>query len=789
MKTGVTWKGPVWPLGLVAVACGGVDAELSLQFPNETTKSLTTLLAATVFQPVLPASADGPARFVSCDEVGAFAPTRGMSPVGLPTALKSERFFHAYPLDGGFELKMPTIPEDDGQNPWGVVMVHLEARGPKVPGQAGEDAASTQPLLDACYCFRLHEGGAAGQEALHRAVTESCPILEANEPVAKQVVALNAFAPSSFRLSSACGDGPQPSDYGQAPRLTLVEGARSSPGAEVCVNTSVCGTVATGDCFACGGSCGSLKRDVEPGRSNLPILFSIQRGDGRVSTQVQLTDREGRARPELDVEECDGIRSVSAGVVGRPDPEVVFQVDCVDALGPFECQDDIELEDRQSVVSLTRIPGALGEADQVAVLVDDDGGAELQVFNPMASEAVASFRFPNERGAALHGFFYDLGVDGIGERPVVAVATSPDVDRTQVFLYVFEWVGGMLRPHDGATGLLEGDCATWSCGSRTPCVSECSSATEACSSTPNGNVCVEVEKSTSGCESPPPVRCACRLRLTARTRVILRSADLDRDGKSDLAALTSAGTPLNIYYSGLVAPDAQALYNGTQGCQCSLLGSKAEAFDVVNLGGDQTEALPASRAVVFGLAGAAGRTFVRYPEAMQEGPPLIRCAGAEPFGAVRPVRDIVRGHFQCHPFRPERGCSPFEDVVILTTFEPGGGVLTDPGVIRVIFGASRDIHDFGDVNSVPGATLSLLPLSTVDEFGVPIPDPVQPSRLNVRDLNGDGHDDLAVLFFGGFGERTEAKKKRAHVARGEQQGVGAGARWNRSFGVPRKDQL
>lgn len=105
-----------------------------------------------------------------------------------------------------------------------------------------------------------------------------------------------------------------------------------------------------------------------------------------------------------------------------------------------------------------------------------------------------------------------------------------------------------------------------------------------------------------------------------------------------------------------------------------------------------------------------------------------------------PVRDLSRGRFACDPFTGA-SCDGYEDIVLVAAKSLGGGSFDDPGTIRVIFGAMRDLSLDDDLFNQAGATVELMARPLMGEE-----DPRDPRTAEVGDINSDGSDDLAVLF-------------------------------------------
>jgi hypothetical protein len=141
------------------------------------------------------------------------------------------------------------------------------------------------------------------------------------------------------------------------------------------------------------------------------------------------------------------------------------------------------------------------------------------------------------------------------------------------------------------------------------------------------------------------------------------------------------------------------------------------------------------------VLGAPGGSFVKYGGTSTKTPalPQIYCGQTARFGDLVPVRDLARGRFACGPEESE--CDRYDDVVIVAAKSLGGGSFDDPGTIRVVYGAKQDFSGNDRLFEVPGSHIALTPLTLENEE-----EPKDPRTVEVGDLNGDGNDDVVVLF-------------------------------------------
>jgi hypothetical protein len=192
--------------------------------------------------------------------------------------------------------------------------------------------------------------------------------------------------------------------------------------------------------------------------------------------------------------------------------------------------------------------------------------------------------------------------------------------------------------------------------------------------------------------------------------------------------------PISIFYSG--ASSGSALYSDA-GCSCGTFGQAPTAFEFANLGGPGEAPTPRNPDLVIGAPGGA---FVKYGTELADGP-VLTCGQSNRFGELVPVRDVSRGRFACDPDRGRPGCAPYDDVVVVSAKALGGGTFDDPGTIRVIFGGPNDLSTAAGGARLSGVEAELRPLTFLGRS-----EPKDPRSGEVADFNGDGFDDLAVLY-------------------------------------------
>lgn len=710
----------------IALACTPVQDEFSIEFPTQEGVDATTEIALTAFVPlVTPQDSDTP-NFLTGDLVGVFPPTRIVDPETIDTypnlgAVLEQRSITKYPFDGSsWDLAFREPDLDDASNPWGAVMLHIEARGEaRTPDEMGSQRTST--LLSGYDCVRMRDASHP-DNALDRAVKKACRLIGDPSDESPRV-SLQPIAPTPFTLAACDGVG----------TLAGAKNQTLSPGPAVCLSVVRCDNVVGGgrDCFDCKERCSELD-DL----SNVPIVFTVDQPGGAAGpkSQVVLTNEDGRAQAPIDLDACETNVIVRAQVLGRTQAPVEFSLECVEPIESFACLVDVDLGNDFVPSSISTIPGVPGACtpgnpdacDQVAVLRDNGSSAVLEVYHPSRS-TLQTVSFQERTAVAVHGFFYDVS-GPVPSRPAVAVAVSNlGNNDSRLRIYVYEFVNGELVPHDGATGLLPTLCTGWSCGNTGV---ECSAQTCAPGNTCYDGLCVLDETGGGAC-STAPAGCACTVEgISFQTRVNFVDRDLDGDGLTDLAVGTDGRVIILFHRSGLAGPGE--MYGSSQ-CECGRYGQSPNAFALGTFGGAAPDPTLSDLYI-----GATGGSYVKYA-ARVASRSTLQCSDSTPLGDGMSVRDVVSGAFSCPMNDPT--CDAFDDIVSVAAKNITGGGPEDPGVVRMIIGSSLDLTMGPNQLERPGVRLDLFPRTFPERT-----EPRDPQRAELGDFNGDNHLDVAVLY-------------------------------------------
>lgn len=669
--------------------CGGESDELGLIFPDPASRESTTSVAVTAFEPFRTLDDQDAPTFIRCDQVGVFPPTRAIDPdnitaeANLGRILSEPRESQEFPFDGDWSLSVPKVtPSPD--NPWGAVMVYIEARGDaRAPEEQGGGSVPAT-LLSTCYCTRTVEA-THKDPTLDRQVKAACPMLAENEGKVRDLEFKPVIATSFFLEPRGVLTPNAPKNQVLAP------GPVARVLAHRCDDSS-----SAGDCFHCMQPCKELEN-----RGNVPVMFTVDQpgGGSNPARQIALTNEDGFVRAEINVDDCSQNLKVRAQVVGR-DEQMEFDVSCVNPVKEFECSNEVRLGSGREPTAMTRLPGPPGQPDSVAILFDAGQRASLEVRNPANPALMVALEFPTESARAVHGYYYELGARPEDDsRPVLAVVTSKTIaQKEQVYLRLYEWTGAALNPTQPE--VIDQDCPHCICPT-----------------------------------APNQMPCDCKLMVQFQTEVTVTSADLDGDRMADLVLGTSADLPVTTYYSTGADPGLGQLYIA-DACRCAKFAQAPTTFEMIDFGGPSESPLQGLTDLVIG---APGGSFVKY--AVTSTVNRLTCGQPSRFGNLVPVRDLARGRFACNTRVKDNGCASYEDVVIVAAKSLGGGSFDDPGTISVVFGANQDLSLNENLYEKTGSTLELLPLTLEGEEA-----PKDPRTVEVGDINADGNDDLAVLF-------------------------------------------
>ena len=760
----------------LSFGCSATELAIELDFPDPGSSAASTGLVVTAVEPFASSGDDfGGKQLVKCGEISVFPPVAkydrdGAELAGID-AVRINREYQRFPLAEDWTLDVPGLSQDSQSNPWRALLVHFEARGPAqaYDGEGlGEIADAT--LLEGCFCVRLSPDAVGGDALLSEQLDEHCPPLpDDGSPL---VVEMRSVAPEAFRVE-ACG----------VSTLTAPRGQRLASSPAVCVRTIPCTSPGAQACFECEGSCSELDD-----KRNLPIKVTVEGGgDTRPVGELLLTDAAGRAVPEIDVADCNAPFTIRVGPLGRAGQTTTFEVECVSALS-FDRALDVNIGTINDAVDITTVPGALdgrgGRSPAVVALMGSDTTsglrptAEVHLLSQQGdtlTPVVMPLRFMDETPRAVFGYHYRLGTRiEDRDRPLLAVATSKVIAGSETMVVrVYEWDGNQLTERRATTQL----CDVCSCTRPRP--------------TP--------ELHCLGCKTDPSVP-DCTMEFKVDTKVTMTWSDLDADGFADLSIGASSDFPMVTYYSAVrgVADPSRELYppDLDASCSCSQYGKLLGTYELLRLGGpnpvveeltydfvvgnvtgafalyalgnnvdgrrcDSTqnhEAQCGPGAVCEQFCGnSAGRcvtpcdkdfpvceasplqptctSTAHETEAKSYfcGGPRLRCDQPASIWKLVNVQYLTKGTFTD---------SGFEDVVAIGSTSPAPGA-DDRGLLRIIYGDRINLTRIDDepMDIRNSAHFDLSPLT----FAGRSP-PQGPRSAEVGDFNGDGRDDLAVLY-------------------------------------------
>lgn len=511
------------------LGCNEVEQRVGLVFPDAftanreagpdgATKYITRSLTITSIEPfALKEGFDGVARseLIKCGDLGVFPPTseydRAENDIaGIPPPL-TPRTYHQYPLEAEWTLPIPGPRGGEDNNPWGAVMVHIEARGQAREYTLDKGLDTTvgdQTLLEGCFCMRTNENADSAEHPLDEAVKNACAGVSVFETGPRDVE-LEPVMPEVFFLRPR-GVTTLTGMSGQVLRL--------DPGVEVA--TIECRQVQNQtNCYRCESeSCRRLdKKRKVPLRVEVLGEVTPEQVSVDPTSEIVLTNDKGLAVPEVKLTSCAKDFQVRVSLVGRPSENIVFDVRCVDPVrfestpvsNPVRIARGGDVPENVLPRASTIIPAADGRKATLAVFSNvKTVGARVDLFGSQGGPSlspVGSLLLAGETPRGIYAFHYDLR-GGAAARPVLAVATSSKApgtpaSRELMIVRIYEPEGS-----DGAVTLREvqrmsGPCPSCGCKQGPSC--------DSCAERdPKGNALSPILGCTNqSCEGEPMGRC------------------------------------------------------------------------------------------------------------------------------------------------------------------------------------------------------------------------------------------------------------------------------------------
>ena len=751
---------------LLAQACNSSVSSLEFSFRDANTRENVSQLAVTVVEPFSNAeSLTGATEFINCSKLGFFRPTtlfdRNEKQLSDLRVLV-EREPRDFPLSqDAWDLDLSELAQREARNPWQALLVYIEGRGVL----SKNDSITKETLVAGCQCVRFKDGISSGNPELDELISKECVFL-GQEQSEDANIELGPLVPAAVKLEPCrspefviVDESVRPGSDSPRPNL--------SPGFCVYFNSCSAGQI---DCVDC----------VHPSmdercndRSQVPVELSLSPNSGvELVDEFVVTNAEGVIRPEFkNIQNCNGTFDVQAKIAGRDTLAQSFPVHCVKGVefdSPLRWQLGNSEGQRPLIATLPGeetlgIPNSL-----VALSADAVNQARISVID-VSGESLQRTHSSTLSGAnilGLHGYVFRASANNSSspERttPLLAVVTGEDdMDEIRLTLSLYDREGTTVRRID-QTNQACGRCA-------------CDAANSSCDACNNYFVADRGQEMT------------------------LHHADMDADGYNDLFVGRHAGASgvllMNVYGSGLdnlnqASPKLNRDVGGGN-CSCYNLGSKSDGFEVVRWGGSDSTRDLQNIDVVFArpIGGAAqyargirpqgslcnpqqssacGGSSVKKCVPIQSGDPTVglclescennacvlspilnlcadQTSGVSPeavgycvgegIGCLSPtsfwnyffIEDLKRGQFTA---------SPYEDIALIGKFE-------STNEVRVFFGGT---HNHVNLGSSDRAKRNSIQTTLYPRAAGEASPPSDARSLTVGDFNGDGVDDLAVLY-------------------------------------------
>jgi len=745
-------------------------ADLGFFFRDSDFREHISQVAVTVAEPFSNTeSLTGATEFIGCEKVGFFRPTtlfdRNEKQLSDLRVLV-EREPREFPLGGEeWDLELGELAQREARNPWQALLVYIEGRG----SLSGAPDVEKETLVAGCQCVRFKEDLSSGNPELDRLIEDAC--LFVGKGASSDVeIELGPLPPSAVNLEPC-----------RSPEFVIVDEPAGtepeslkpnlSPGLCIYFNSCSAGQVNCVDC---------VHPSMDPkcsDRSQVPIELSLSQNSGvELKNTFVLTDEAGVVRPEFrNVQNCNGTFQISAKIAGRDTLAQTFSVYCAKEVR-FEPPTKLAVGDLSGQVPLMSVlPGeaALGIPSSLVTLgVSESNGVKISVLDvvgeTLRESHTASLAATSSTSIlALHGYAFRANATSasVPERtiPLLAVVTGEnELDQVRLKLTMFEREGAAIRKFDESSQ----PCGRCACDAR--------------------------DVSCEACES--------YFLVNKGQEMTIRHADMNADGYNDLIVGRHAGPSdvfvMNVYSSGASAVTQEnlpRLNNGSTGgnCSCYNLGSKSDGFEVLRWGGSENTrdlhnvdivfARPIGGAAQYArgiraqgelcdpqVANSCGSGAARQCVEIQSAEPgvgvcLETCADGtcllsptlticadENSGAPAEIVDYCVGEglaclsptsFWNYFFiedlkRGQFTSSPYQDVVLIGKFE-------NTNEVRVFFGGTHNHVNLGSSDRAARNSIqtTLLPRSEGSERA-----PSDAKSIAVADLNGDGVDDIAVLY-------------------------------------------
>lgn len=790
-------------------ACGTPVVAVELIFPDEGSRADTNGFVLTAVEPFVAGPQDsGRDRvLLKCGELSVFGPyakvNRDVSDLpNLQVLMNREPQEFGADKPFKWDLSLEKFKSSEETNPWRAVMVHFEARGFARKSDGGLALADEpKTLLEGCYCMRLNADATSSDLALDADVKKACPAVgEAGGE--KRRVELTAVARTDFRLAP-CGVTQLTA---ARDRVTTL-----NPGVCVRATICGTGGTTSG-CFSCSTQkCPELDDlknvpvritvEQENGQSTADPHIILSNKGGRVAPEVALDECRTPVVVHAEI----------VGRPDQKVDFPISCVSPVDFDATPTGEEPVGNATAPTVIAITTIPKVVDAQNQVlvparvAVLVSANGAAKVEVYEPrpgnLGIHRVASAQWggrmgEEERPYAALGYHYKTGpMIQDKSKPLLAIISAKPTKPGRPIVRLLEMreenvpenerlrlVSSTTIGDPGPHGMADPFCPYSSCAGTgdcqtPPCTAALDltavSAVSIAAADINGDGLSELAFGTDrlfhlttfytrvsdGAYPPRGLmdHCACSSLgrgLPSFDLVQLGGVGLATENRVDL--LMGDGTGAYVRYAGAEDLTQHTFDNTFDGDTCvpGAAGDCPANFECWTPCGTLPISAAFGRCVKRCNKATLAQDCAGFPAGTTCTPtvgpssgslgfcatPNIGCKSPSAVWPLITIHDVTKGHI---------AGGRFDDAIAVGAGSPVPG-FTGTGFVRIMFGSGIDLSK---LMSLPedqrnASSVDLIPRRLYNAEAKATEDAQGPRSAEVGDFNGDGIDDVAVLYTG-----------------------------------------